>query len=81
MAVGQSTVYDEVLDFLASGPTLEQILQFKASPTIQQRLRDLLDANRAGRLTPDERSDLDTFEQIDQVIALLKVRARQRLAE
>ncbi len=36
---------DEVLDFLLSQPTPEQIIALRASETAQERLRYLLDGN------------------------------------
>jgi hypothetical protein len=46
------SVQDEVLDFLVSIPTPQQIISFHASEAAQLRLRYLLGANRNGTLTP-----------------------------
>lgn len=68
--------FTEALDFLASGPTPEQIMAFKASPTVQWRLEELLDKNREEGLTEDEEAELDAYEQVDDVMILLKAHAR-----
>lgn len=70
---------DEVLDFLVSTPTPQQIVKFHASEAAQHRLRYLLDANRNGTLTPEERAELDEAERIDKFIMLLKARAHKVL--
>jgi hypothetical protein len=69
-------MYAEVLDFLVTRPTFEQILAFKVSERSQMRLRELLDKNRSMSLTSCEAAELNTNEQLDALMTLLKVRAR-----
>jgi hypothetical protein len=69
-------VFNEAIDFLASGPTASQIIAYKVSPAAQARLEELLDKNREEGLTPAESAELDTYEQISHVFILLKARAR-----
>lgn len=45
---------DEVLDFLTSAPTPQQIIDFHASDELQERVRYLLDKNRNEWLTDEE---------------------------
>jgi hypothetical protein len=73
-------LFDEVLDFLASAPTPEQIVAFHPSEALQARARYLLDANRDGTLTADERTELDDFSRLNHFVSMLKIRARKRLA-
>jgi len=72
--------FEEMIDFLASGPTPEQIVAFKVSPSAQARLEELLDKNREDGLADDEVAELDVFEQINFVLLLLKARARPALS-
>jgi hypothetical protein len=69
-------VFAETLDFLASGPTPEDIVAFKASPAMQERLEELLDKNREDGLAEDEEAELDAFEQVNDLMILLKAHAR-----
>ena len=69
-------VFIETLDFLASGPTPEQIIAFKASPAVQERLEELLDKNREEGLTEEEEAELDVYEQVNDLMILLKAHAR-----
>jgi hypothetical protein len=73
-------VLDEMLDFLAHGPTPEKIIAFRVSPGAQARLEALLDKNREEGLTEAEAAELDANEQVSFVISLLKARARLALA-
>lgn len=45
---------DEVLHFLTSTPTPQQIIDFHASDELQERVRYLLDKNRNEWLTDEE---------------------------
>jgi hypothetical protein len=72
--------FREMIDFLASGPTPEQIVSFRASPAVQARLEDLLDKNREQGLSDDEAAELDVYEQVNHVLLLLKARARPLLS-
>lgn len=74
----KSSPSDEVLDFLLSAPTLEQITTLKASDTVQEKLRYLLDGSPLNDL---ERAELDEFLRVEHFIRLLKIRALEKLAE
>lgn len=67
--------YLEVLDFLIKQPTPEQIAKFKVSPQAQTRLQSLLEKNRSGTINEAENNELDIYEQLDQLMILLKARA------
>jgi hypothetical protein len=67
--------YREILDFLVSRPTSEQILGFKVSEASQTRLQALLQKNRELALTDAESTELDLYEQLDTLIGFLKIRA------
>jgi hypothetical protein len=78
-AAGSSLRYpvlEEMIDFLCSGPTLDQIIAFKVSDRAQERLAELLDKNREEGLSELENAELDAYEHVDYVISLLKARAR-----
>ncbi|GAB4137793.1 MAG: hypothetical protein Fur0046_12090 [Cyanobacteria bacterium J069] len=70
-----SGTYQEILDFLISQPTSEQIISFKVSEASQTRLQTLLQKNRETTLTPAETAELDLYEQLDTLIGFLKIRA------
>ncbi|MGE0131044.1 MAG: hypothetical protein AB7U82_23445 [Blastocatellales bacterium] len=71
-----SPLYREIIDFLASDPSPEQIAAFKISPAAQERLEELLDKNREEGLTEDETAELDAYLQARDLIILLKANAR-----
>lgn len=69
-------VFDEMIGFLASGPTREQIIAYKISDAAQTRLAELLDKNREDGLTEVESAELDLFESVGSLMSLLKTKAR-----
>ncbi len=70
-----STADQEVLSFLLAQPTAQAILQFKVSELAQGRLRDLLDRSREQNLSEAESLELNGYEQLDQLMQMLKIRA------
>jgi hypothetical protein len=81
MAVAEPPVYQEVYRFLASAPSHDEILTFRPSEAAQARIRWLLEANKAGRLTPSEQAELDEFEQVEHFVRMLKLHTRQLMRE
>lgn len=72
-------IQDEVLAFLLSSPTPQQIIEFQASEAAQERLRYLLEANRQGTITDVERAELDEASQLNHFFMRLKAKAHQSL--
>ncbi len=70
---------DEVLDFLLSAPTPEQIIALRPSATMQERLAWLLDGNRNNTLNDAERAELKSYLELEHFVRRLKIRAQERL--
>lgn len=75
----QSLAYEEVLDFLMTQPTPLEIWKFKVSEAAQRRLRELLDRHREGGLNESETAELDSYEELDRLMQMLKIRAYSTL--
>jgi hypothetical protein len=71
---------EEVADFLGRGSQPEEIVAFHGSEKSQQRVRELLDKNRTGTLTPEEEAELDGIESANHLFALIKARAWQHVS-
>lgn len=70
-------LYQEVIEFLSSGPTTAQVLAFKISPEAQDRLEELLHCIREAELTATERDELNTYLHFSEFLTRLKARARR----
>jgi hypothetical protein len=73
-----TSIQEEVLTFLLSSPTPQRIVEFRASDEAQERLRYLLEANRQGTLSSEERAELDEASQMNHFVTLLKAKAHQK---
>lgn len=73
-------IFDEITDFLASGTTAGQIIAFKPSEMLDQRLHILLDHNSHDALNDEERSELDEFLRMNHLLKMLKLKARLKQA-
>ena len=65
-------VYRYVLDFLASGPTSEQVAAFGPTPEMTGRLRALLERESSGKITPAEKAELDEYERLEHLMLMIK---------
>ncbi len=74
-----TSIYQEIINFLTSNPTLEQIVDFKITEPAQERLEELLDKNREEGLTPDEKAQMEKYLHYRHVMILLKASARRVL--
>lgn len=68
-------VYRYILEFLASNPTPEALLKFEPTPEMQERVQELLEKNRDGRLTAAESAELDEYMRINHLVTMLKARS------
>ncbi len=73
--VGQSALYDDLLDLLSEGVDPRRLRRFRLSEAKQVRLDWLLERNREGTLTEEESAEVDDFERFEHLVRLLKARA------
>ncbi|HET7117589.1 MAG TPA: hypothetical protein VFI29_13930 [Hanamia sp.] len=68
------SVYNEVADFMANtNPSM--VVAFKPSPANQNRFDFLLDKQESGRLSDDEKTELEHYLILNRIIGLAKARA------
>ena len=71
--------YEEVAEFIAQRNPRE-VAEFRPSPEVRQRALALLQREKMSGLTPEERRELDHYENLELLMNLAKARARQLLA-
>ena len=74
-----TTIFNEVVDFLAAGRSPQEIIDFDPSEALKQRSHYLLERNRKGLLTPEEQTEIDELLRMNHFVNMLKIRARQKL--
>jgi len=70
---------DEILDFLASTPTPEDIIAFQPSDALKSRSHYLHEQNRNDTLTDLERDEFEELRRLNHFMNQLKIRARLKL--
>jgi hypothetical protein len=71
----------EIMDFLASSPTPNDLLNYHVSDRAQERLQRLLAINQAGLASPEEQTELDEISQIEHIIIMLKAQAHEQTSK
>jgi len=75
-----SPAYLEIIDFIAAGTTPDAVAHFRPSPEAQQRVAELIEGEKADRLSPEEKAELDHFMELEHIMRMAKARARQILS-
>jgi hypothetical protein len=70
-------VYDEIVEFLAAGTTPDDLLTFQPSGSAKARVVDLMNREKAGELSAEEISELDTYLKLEHLMRLTKAKARK----
>ena len=79
MSVGTLYVYDEIVHFLTSQPSVEEIVEFNLSSAGKLRIRQLVEKQRRNIIHHTEQVELDEFIRVESFLRKLKVRAQRRL--
>jgi hypothetical protein len=73
--------YEEVVEFIAAGTSPKNIVAFRPSETAKERVAYLIDREKKASLSPDEKSELEHYLQLEHLMRLAKARARQYVAD
>jgi hypothetical protein len=73
-------VYLEIIDFIAAGTTPQEVANYRPSPAAQQRVADLIEREQNQPLSPDEKSELEHFMELEHILRLAKAKARLTLS-
>ncbi|MGH9841398.1 MAG: hypothetical protein ACREEM_21810 [Blastocatellia bacterium] len=65
-------LYRDILNFLASNPTPDQIVAYRPEPEMIERLKTLIAREADGEITSAEKEELDEFERIEHLMVMLK---------
>jgi predicted transcriptional regulator len=71
----------DVLELLARLPAPEEVLALRPSPALEARVRELLEKNRAGGLSPPEEEEWRRYAYAEHLVRLAKARAAQKLKQ
>ncbi|MEP7364509.1 MAG: hypothetical protein ABI972_14735 [Acidobacteriota bacterium] len=75
----ESPAYLEIVDFFA-GTNPAAVIEFRPSMDAQRRLSSLVEREKSGELSVEEKVELDHFIEWEHLLRLAKARAREILA-
>jgi hypothetical protein len=73
--------YEEVIEFIAAGPTTDRVADFRPSEAAKQRVVELVRREKDAGISAEERSELEHYLQLEHLMRLAKARARHHLAQ
>lgn len=76
-SIEASKVYQELVDFIATGTTPESVIAFHPSEVTQERVSDLIYREKTTGLSDEEKAELDHYARLEHVMRMAKIRARQ----
>jgi hypothetical protein len=72
-----SPIYAEIIDFIAEGTTPQSVVEFLPSLEAQRKLAALMEREKAGTLSPEEKAEIEHFMELEHILRMAKARARQ----
>ncbi|MBT9393497.1 hypothetical protein KLP40_10020 [Hymenobacter sp. NST-14] len=72
--------YEEVIEWLSGGFTPADLVAYRPSETVQQRVAELIRQEKTEGLPAPETAELGHYLQLEHLLRLAKARARHRLA-
>ena len=69
--------YEEIIDFIAAGTSPQSVVTFQPSDAMRKRVADLINQEKTIGLSSDEKSELEHYLQLEHIMRLAKIRARQ----
>lgn len=72
-------IYQEIIDFIAAGTTLQNLVDFSLSADAKERIADLIHREKTTGLTSEETAELNHCLQLEHLMRLAKSRARYYL--
>jgi hypothetical protein len=73
--------YEEVIDFIAAGTSPRNVVAFRPSQEAKSRVSELIEREKSGELSSEEKSELDHYMQLEHLMRLAKARARRYIPD
>ena len=73
-SISINPAYEEIINFLAAGITSQSLVEFQVSETVKERVSDLIFREKTDGISSEEKSELDHYLILEQLIRLAKVK-------
>lgn len=75
----QSKAYNDVVSFIVDVKTPEEIIAYKASDDLNERVNQLVSNEKNMTITEDEKKELDQYMWLEHLMRLAKAQAKKAL--
>jgi len=66
---------------LVSPDSAQAVLSIRFAPKDETRMRELMEMNNQGTISPDEQAEMEAFRQIGSFLAIVQAQARLQLQQ
>jgi hypothetical protein len=73
--------YEELVNFIAEGPSSQRVAEYEASETTKAYVADLIRREKTSSLSAEEKAELDHFLHLEHLMRLAKARAQMHLKQ
>lgn len=73
--------YEEIVDFIAAGPTPQAVADFQLSEETKTHVAELIHREKTSGLSPEEKAELQHFLHLEHIMRLAKARAQLHLGQ
>jgi hypothetical protein len=73
--------YEEIIEFIAAGTTPGRVINYRPSDETRDRVEDLIHREKTSGLSPDNKSELDHYLELEHIMRLAKARARRYVSQ
>jgi hypothetical protein len=73
-ALQSPTLINDFADFLSTGPSREEIVEWRPSPAVEDRYHQLVGKRKESVLSADEAKELEAFLNSEIILSQLKAR-------
>ncbi|MBI1901685.1 MAG: hypothetical protein HYS13_11325 [Planctomycetia bacterium] len=74
----ESSVFERLL---MSPDAAQAILSLRFPADLEDRMRELMEKNNQGKITPDEQAEMEAYRRTGSFLAILQAKARIRLKQ
>jgi len=75
----QSKAYSDIISFMIEGKSPEEIMAFKASDALNERVLELVAKRKNHVIREEEKKELDQYMWLEHLMRLAKARAKKAL--
>ena len=72
--------YEEIAEFIAAGTSPSEVISFRPSEAVKERVAELIHREKISGISPEEQSEIDHYLHLEYLMRLVKARARRHVS-